>query len=346
MSSPFKMKLGVERFSGLYLGLIFIVIFGFLRPELFLTTATMHTIASQQAITAMLAFAVLIPLAAGVFDLSIGATITLSAVLVVQLQSKSGYGMWTAIAISVGVGLIIGLINGFIVVKLKVSSFIATLGSATIIAAVQQILSNQSTPVPPNSQSWRNLTQHQVFGFQIVVLYVIALAFILWWFLEKAPAGRYIYASGGNADGARLTGIRVDRWVWLSFVISGSISAIAGVFYASLIGASLNFGEALLLPAFAAAFLGSTQIKPGRFNVWGTLIAIYVLAIGVYGIQLLTTVTWLNEMFNGAALIIAVAFATWRQTRVQGTRPRFLPGGGAKKKTTPIDTKTPAASTA
>jgi ribose transport system permease protein len=320
------LNFGVDRLSGLYLGVLFIVTFGILKPHLFLTGATMHTIASQQAITAILGFAVVIPLAAGVFDLSIGAVMNLAAVVAVQLQANPanphGVGMWVAIAAALGLGVLFGAVNGFLVVRLKVSSFIATLGSATVIAAIQEIITNQSTPIPPLSSAWRELTQRQVFGFQIVVIYVLVLAVILWWVLEKSPAGRFIYATGGNPEAARLTGVRVDRWVWLSFVASGTLSAVAGVLYASLVGATLNFGGALLLPAYAAAFLGSTQIKPGRFNVWGTLIAVYVLAIGVHGIQLMTTVTWLNDMFNGIALITAVAFAVWRQQRVKAERRR------------------------
>ncbi|WP_196809642.1 ABC transporter permease [Nocardia sp. 348MFTsu5.1] len=320
MSSRALPNFGLDRFSGLYLGVLFIIVFSISMPNLFFTTATMHTIASQQAITAMLALAVIIPLAAGVFDLSIGATITISAVTVTQLQSSNGFGMWTSIFIALAMGCVIGIANGFFVVKLGISSFIATLATGTILVAVQQIITDNSQPLPPTSSAWLSLTQTKVFGFQIIVVYLFILAVIIWWVLAHTPVGRYIYASGGNPEAARLTGVRVGRWVWLSFIAAGTLSALAGVFYASLIGASLTFGNAMLLPAYAAAFLGSTQVKPGRFNVWGTIIAVYVLAIGVQGIQFWTNVQWLNEMFNGVALLVAVAFATWRQNRVSTGR--------------------------
>jgi ribose transport system permease protein len=308
-------NLGPQTVSGLYLWVLFIAVFGVWKPHLFLTSATVHSVASSQAIATMLALALLIPLTAGIYDLSVGAVINVSTVLVVEFQTKYHHGMWLSILLTVLSCAAIGAVSGFIVVKLKVNSFVATLGMATIVTAIQEIVSNQTQPFPPVSRSWSNLTQHNVFGFQIVVLYMIVLAFIVWWLLARTPVGRYLYAIGGSPDAARLTGVRVGFWSWLTLIGSATIAGIAGVFYASLSGPSLTFGQGLLLPAFAAVFLGSTQFTPGRANVWGTLVAVYVLATGVQGLQFVTGVLWLNDMFNGVALIAAVSFAVWRQTR-------------------------------
>ncbi len=315
-------NLGLERFSGFYLWALFILIFGIWKPHLFLTQATLHSVASSQAIAAMLAIAILVPLAAGAFDLSIGATINLSTILVTWLQSTHHWNMWVAMLVAVIATFLIGVVNGFIVVKLGISSFIATLGMATVIAAVQTIVSGQSQPLPPTSAAWNNLTQRSVGGFQIVVLYLLVIAVFFWWVLEHTPAGRYIYATGGNQEAARLAGVQVNRWTWLSLIVSATVAGIAGVLYGSLSGPSLTFGATLLLPAFAAAFLGSTQIKAGRFNIWGTMLAVYVLATGVKGLQLVTGVQWLNDMFNGVALIAAVGFAVWRQRSASTKRRR------------------------
>jgi ribose transport system permease protein len=114
----------------------------------------------------------------------------------------------------------------------------------------------------------------------------------------------------------------VDKWTWISLIISASLCGVAGVLYCSLSGPSLTFGAALLLPAYAAAFLGSTQIKPGRFNIWGTIIAVYVLALGIQGLQYVTGVQWLGEMFDGIALIVAVSFASLSpRLRARRVRP-------------------------
>lgn len=322
-------RFGFDRFSGIYLFVLFVVVFGAWQPHLFLTQDTLHSVASQQAIAGMLGLAVLIPLVAGAFDLSAGATVNLTAIMAAALQSNDHWGMWPAIAVSVAAGIVIGVINGFIVVKLGVSSFIATLGMASVVAAVQTITSGQTQPLPPTGSTWLHLTQFTVGGFQIVVLYLIVLAFIVWWVLDHTPAGRYLYAVGGNPEAARLSGVRTGKWTWWSLIASGFISGVAGVLYSSLSGPSLTFGSTLLLPAFAAAFLGSTQLKPGRFNVWGTLIAIYVLATGVTGLQFVTSQQWLGDMFNGVALIGAVSFAVWRQRKTPSRR------GGAPA--TPVD---------
>jgi len=314
-----RVNFGFDRFSGLYLWAIFIIAFAIWIPRLFLTMATVHSVASEQAVTAMLALAVLIPLAAGAYDLSIGSVINLSTIIVVWLQTVKDWNMWPAIGIAIAASVIVGVVNGFVVVKLRVNSFIATLGMATVITAVQDIVSGENQPLPPTSSAWSSLTQRSVGGFEIIVLYLIVMAVIIWWAMDHTPVGRYLFAIGGNPDAARLSGVNVGRYTWLSLIASSTICGIAGVFYGSLTGPSLSFGEALLLPAFAAVFLGSTQLKPGRFNVWGTLIAIYVLATGVRGLQLITGVQWLDDMFNGVALIGAVAFATWR-SRVSGGR--------------------------
>jgi ribose transport system permease protein len=307
-----KFSTGFDRFSGVYLWVLFIVVFGLWVPSEFLTTSTLHSVAAQQAVTGMIALAVLIPLAAGLYDLSVGATANVSGILTIVLMNNHHWAVIPAIGAGIVVAVAIGLINSFIVVRLGVNSFIATLGMGSILAAVEVIVSSNSQPVPPTSTAWNNFTQTTVFGFQIVVLYLIILAVVLWWLTAHTPVGRYLYAIGGNTEAARLSGVRIKRYTTFALVTSATIAGLAGIMFSSLNGPSLDFGSTLLLPAFAAAFLGSTQLIPGRFNVWGTLLAIYVLATGVQGLQFVSGASWLSDMFNGVALIIAVALSIQR----------------------------------
>jgi ribose transport system permease protein len=315
-----RISTGFDRFSGLYLWAVFIITFGIWVPDEFLTESTLHSVAAQQAVTGIVGLAVLIPLAAGLYDLSVGATANVSGILTIILMNDHHWAVGPAIIAALALGAAIGCVNAFIVVKLRVNSFIATLGMSSILAATQVIVSHNSQPIPPISTAWNNLTQTTVFGFQIVVLYLVILAFVLWWLTAHTPAGRYLYAIGGNTEAARLSGVRVERHTSMALVLSATIAAAAGVMFSSLNGPSLNFGGTLLLPAFAAAFLGSTQLTPGRFNVWGTLLAIYVLATGVQGLQLVSGATWLSDMFNGCALIIAVALSIQRSPSAQWAR--------------------------
>jgi ribose transport system permease protein len=319
---------GFDRFSGLYLWSLFIIVFGLWVPDQFLTTSTLHSVAAQQAVTGMIAVAVLIPLAAGLYDLSVGATANVSGILTIVLMNNHHWAVAPAIVAGILIAVAIGLTNAFIVVKLGVNSFIATLGMGSILAALEVIISSNSQPIPPSSTAWNNLTQTTVGGFQIVVLYLIILAFVLWWLTAHTPVGRYLYAIGGNTEAARLSGVRINRYTTFALVMSSTIAGFAGIMFSSLNGPSLDFGSTLLLPAFAAAFLGSPQLTPGRFNVWGTLLAIYVLATGVQGLQLVSGASWLSEMFNGVALIIAVALSIKRSPSALGQRirARLRPG--------------------
>lgn len=344
-----KFNAGFDRFSGLYLWALFIVVFGIWVPNEFLTTSTLHSVAAQQAVTGMIGLAVLIPLAAGLYDLSVGAVANVAGILSVVLMNNHHWAVVPAILAGVVIGLAVGAVNAFVIVKLSVNSFIATLGMSSILSAVLVIVSSNSQPLPPSSTAWNNFTQTTVFGFQIVVLYLIILAFILWWLLAHTPVGRYLYAIGGNSEAARLSGVRINRHSTLALLLSGTVAGLAGVMFSSLNGPSLNFGPTLLLPAFAAAFLGSTQLTPGRFNVWGTLLAIYVLATGVQGLQLVSGASWLSDMFNGVALILAVALSIKRSPSALGQRMRArlrrggsTPPGGEPAATSPGDAESAA----
>jgi ribose transport system permease protein len=314
----------LERFSGIYLFVVFVAVFSIWRPNEFATSSTFHSVAATQAVQGMLAIAVLIPLVAGQFDLSAGANANLTGIVAIVAQNMWHWPLAAALALAVFIGFFVGFVNGFLVVKLSVNSFIATLGMGSVLAAFLVIATNASQPNSVSSTLWNNLAQYPIGGISLVVFEMLLLAVIVWWVLDWTPVGRRLYATGGNVEAARLSGLRVDRVAWGSLTVAGGIAGIAGILFSSLYGPSLSFGPTLLLPAFAAAFLGSTQLQPGRFNVWGTLIAIYVLATGVEGLQLVSGQQWLSNMFNGVALVTAVALAVGRERRskTRSTRER------------------------
>jgi ribose transport system permease protein len=315
-----KLNFGFDRFSGVYLLVIFIVVFSIWVPNEFLTLLTLQSVVNDQAVFGMIAIALLIPMISGNYDLSVGANANLCGLIAAAVQVNYHWPIAVAIVFVFGIGCLIGLVNGLIVVKFGVNSFIVTLGMASILDAIQVIVTANQEPVAPTTSAWSTLTQFQIGGFQIVIVYLIVLALLAWWFLDHTPIGRYLYGTGGDRDAARLSGVLVDRWSWQSMIIAGAISSVAGVLYVSHNGPSVDFGSGLLLPAFAAVFLGSTQLRPGRFNVWGTVLAIYVLATGVEGLLFVSGDQWVGDMFNGVALIAAVALASNKERKIMATR--------------------------
>jgi ribose transport system permease protein len=310
----------LSRFSGLYLWAGFIVVFALWLPDTFLTGTTLRSIATDQAVTAVLALAVLAPLAAGAFDLSIGQTLGLSAVTCGTLLTRTGLPVELVIAICVALGATVGLVNGILVAVVGVNSFIATLGMTSILLAATERLANGQY-IGPFAHGFQGIAAHDLVGLPLLTVYLAVLAVIAWYVLEHSPAGRRTYATGANAEAARLAGVATTRYVLVSFVLCGALAALAGVLLAAKLDqVDQTVGPSYLLPAYAACFLGSTQIKPGRFNVWGTVLAVFLLATGVKGLQLAGSQLWVTDLFNGVALVGAVSIAIVGQRRRGGLR--------------------------
>jgi ribose transport system permease protein len=299
-----------ERYSGIVVWAGIIVLFGIIEPSTFLTSTTLRSLLSQQAITAIMALALLLPLAAGVYDLSVAGMMGLAIMLVAWFQATAHTGFALAIVLTLLAGVMVGCFNAFVVVGLGVDSFIATLGMSSILLGLVEWISNGNQIVEGISPSFLNVADKQIFSIQLPFFYMLILAAVLWYVLEYRQVGRYMFATGSNPEAARLAGVRTDRLRALSLVVSAVVASIAGIIFVAQIGsASPDSSTSYLLPAFAGALLGATQIKPGRVNVPGTLLAVYLLATGIQGLELAGAQLWVQDVFNGAALVIAVAFA-------------------------------------
>jgi ribose transport system permease protein len=263
-----------------------------------------------------------VPLAAGVFDLSIAATMSTSAIVVSWGLVTQRWPIPVAIVMALLSGLLIGAVNGFLVVKVRIDSFIATLGTSSVFTAFAVWLSrNKSILGFPDS--FKGLSRELAWGVNKTVLYAFLLAGLGWFVLEHTALGRYLFATGGGREAARLAGVQVDRFTFGALMTSAAASAIGGVLLASQFGSTqAQSGAPYLLPAFAAAFLGATQFKR-RFNVWGTVLAVFVLQSGVKGLQLAGVAqTWVESLFFGVALIVAVGFSSYRR-KVHGGERRW-----------------------
>lgn len=300
------------RVSGLYVWAALIILFALWVPDTFMTGTTWKNIVSSQAVTAMLTLGLLLPLAAGVYDLSIGSMLGLAAVLSAYLVNH-GFSTGMAILVVLAVGICVGLINAALVVGLKINSFIATLGVGTVLTAmIGAISGNQQIIGLP--KAFQDIGGAELLGLPIPVFYLLVLAIIGWYLMERAPFGRYLFAIGNGREAARLAGVRTNLHAAIALVLCATTAAIAGVVLTGKLGAaSPDLGPAYLLPAYAAAFLGATQITGGRVNVIGALIATYLLQTGITGLQLAGADFWVADLFNGVALLLALVLSRFQR---------------------------------
>lgn len=306
----------VPTYGLVILMLTLMLLFSLLLPTTFPTLLNLRAIVSDKSIIALLSLAAMIPMVAGRIDLTVGYGIVLWHILAISLQINFGLPWPIAVLIVVALGALTGAANGFLVEVAKIDSFIATLGTGTVLYALAlwHTGGRQVVGVLPNGFYALNGTF--IFGLPITGFYVLALSILLWVVLDYMPIGRYLYAIGANPKAAALNGIPTRKFVVSAFIASGTLTAITGVLLAS----KLRIGQAsvgleFLLPALVGAFLGSTTIKPGRVNVWGTIVGVTILAIGISGIQQFGGSFWVEPMFNGCTLLIAIGIAGYAQRR-------------------------------
>jgi ribose transport system permease protein len=302
---------------GLVLLTVFLMLlFSILLPDTFPTLLNLRSIISDKAIIALLSLAAMIPMASGRIDLTVGYGIVLWHILAISLQTAYGLPWPLAVAIVLVLGAFTGFLNGLLVEIAKIDSFIATLGTGTVIYALALWYTGGRQVVGVLPDGFLALNGTMIFGLPITGFYVLIIALIMWVVLEYTPIGRYLYAIGANPKAAALNGIPVQKFVMGAFITSGLLAALTGVLLAS----KLRIGQAsvgleYLLPALVGAFLGSTTIKPGRVNVWGTLIGVIILAVGISGIQQFGGSFFVEPLFNGVTLLIAIGIAGYAQRK-------------------------------
>jgi ribose transport system permease protein len=305
-----------ERTALIFVWLAVIALFGALRPDQFLTISNMAAILGSQAVLVVLVCALIIPLTVGEYDLSIASTLLLSQMLIGVLNTRHDVSIAALIPICLLVGAFVGLVNGGFVILFGIDSLIVTLGIGTLLTGLVLYISEGQTFAGIDPSLTNAVVATRFLSIPLSFYYGLILVAIVWYVYEYTSLGRRLLFVGRGREVARLNGLRVDRIRWGSFVASGVIAALAGIIYAGTTGAADPIsGSNYLLPAFAAAFLGTTTIMPGRFNAWGSFIAVYFLVTGVSGLALFGLQSWVQNVFYGGALVLAVTLSQLARRR-------------------------------
>ncbi|WHP79869.1 ABC transporter permease [Edwardsiella anguillarum] len=310
----------LTRYGLLILCVALIGLFALTTPS-FASLLTLQAILGSKAKIALLALAATVPMIVGKIDLNVGFGIVLWHILAITLQVEYGLAWPLAVLVVLGLAALYGLLNGLLVALADIDSFVATLGSGTVLYAIALWHSGGRQIVGTLPEAFTNLHHLELFGLPVVALYVVLTAVALWLVTEHTPVGRCMYVVGGNPIAAALNGIAVNRYVIGAFVTSSLLTGFTGVIIAAEQGiGQASVGMDYLLPALVGAFLGSTTIRPGRVNVWGSVVGIAVLAIGIAGIQQFGGAFWVEPLFNGTTLLLSITLAGYAQRHRRSRR--------------------------
>lgn len=276
----------------------------------FWTVANMRNMAASQAVIGVLTLGILITMVSGNFDLSIGNIAGLSSVMTAAVFSHQHVPLIVGIIVGIGIGALVGGMNGVLVTVLRVDPFIITLGTASIILGFIDWYTKGQSIINGIPRSLVSFGADNFIGIPGIVWVLGAVALVVYYLLEHTPYGRNLHAIGSNRAAARLVGIRVERTIASAFMVTGGFAGVAGVLLLARTGSgNPQIGPTFTLTALASAFLGAASFKVGRLNVPGTLVAIFFLAVNITGLTFAGVDNWINELFTGLTLILAIALA-------------------------------------
>jgi len=313
----------VERFGLLILVIAMIVLFSALPSSgpAFRSVLNVQTLVANQGVGLVVAIALLFPLAAGYFDFSVGAVASAACLVTAACTATFGLPLWLGITLALAFGVGVGAGLGWMVAYLEVNPFISTLGAATLLGGAIFAYTGGLQITNGIPRELTAIGSGRVGGVPTIALAAALIALVAWWLMSRTVFGRRLYAVGANPRATQLLGVDVRRIQFLSFVASGTVAALGGVLLLARQGAATSdSGMTMLFPALTAVLLGTIVIHVGRPSVPGTIIGLLFVAVLVSGLTLVGAPAWVGQVFNGAALLIAVAFARLARARGRAAR--------------------------
>jgi ribose transport system permease protein len=306
-------RLGTGVVGGYAVLLTFAAVFLFFAldiPGVFLTGRNMANISNAAAVDGLLAVGITLPLIVRDFDLSVGSGASLSGALAIVLMSQHGWAPLPAVGAALLLAVAVGLANGVLIAGFGASSFIITLAMGSVLVGIEFLLTSQETIILGIPPSFVEFGTNSIGGIQVPAFITIGISLCLAFLVAQTPIGRYVRAVGANPEAARFLGLPVVRLRIAALVASALCAALAGIFIVSVAGNSFpNAGEPHLLPAFAAAFLGSTLFPSRQFSLIGSLISAWLLEMVATGLVELNLESWTIDVFNGLVLMVAIVAA-------------------------------------
>jgi len=300
--------------------LVLVIFFAVWMPP-FISPSNLLTILRSISIVTVIAIGITLSLTVNGFDLSVGSVATLADALVISAFVWYEFGVFPAILIALGGCLVVGLLNSFLIVKLRIPDLLATLSMLFIVEGVATTYTGGGSI----SEGMPRLDGTETFGkldpvFKAIgsapwiILIMLVVVLLVHLFLNQTKHGRYLYVVGGNLEAARLSGIPVERYRTLAYVLSALLAALGGVILASRIGSSqINAGAGYLMPAVAAAYIGFSVGGAGRPNALGTLLGAVLMGVLENGLVMMSVPYYSLNIVKGGVLAIALASTYFRK---------------------------------
>ncbi len=294
-----------DKFGAFAALLIMVIIFSIISPP-FHTINNLLTVALQTSIIAFMGIGVTFVIITAGIDLGIGSVLAFASV-VTGLAMNAGYSSWLAIMFGLITGIVCGLFNGFVITRLKLAPFIATLGMMMLARGAGLYITNAApiTVTDPLFDGLGSLIPGTMIPMPVVIMILVALIFSF--VLRKTKLGRYAYAIGSNEEAARLSGLNINLTKYMVYAISGLLSAVTGIVLASRLStAQATAGQSYELDAIAAAVIGGTSLMGGVGTIMGTMIGAFIIGVLRNGLNMMGVSSFIQQMTIGGVIIGAV----------------------------------------
>ncbi|TYA13303.1 ABC transporter permease [Paenibacillus faecis] len=301
---------------------VVVLVFAFFsfRLPYFFTYSNISDILNSIAIVTFVAIGVTLSLAVDGFDLSVGSTVSLSTVVTATLMIWYQMPLYIVLIVPLAIGAIIGLLNAFLIVKMRIPDLLATLAMMYIVGGIHKTYAQGYTiynhmQFPDGSKAagemdktFLLLGQGKWLGIPISVILLLIFVVLVHFFLTRTKYGRQIYVTGGNEEAARLSGIKVKKVRTLAYVASGVFAAIGGILFASRVGSGqIDAGAPLLMEAVAAVFVGFSVLGAGKPNIIGTFVGSVLIGVLVNGLTMMNVQYFAHDIVKGAVLVLALS---------------------------------------